>query len=516
MTEKFKKIEANEIDSRSVARLATTPTKPMAFGESGFDAKALKARFDMLPIYIIERLNEIFEGITSGDLAGAMVTGKGNRLGKTVDNIVDGETDLKVNTATGKDSLRRIAQLVLMMYSGLPNGELADKIFLKREQLESLNSVIDRFAKELAKLPGLEEASREWVRFSGGDYKDFYATSMKELDKLEENDKSIDFSGTYNRVYVNLSGGRGDYGRYCLTEAPIAPVDPDGKYFAHGEGKYYPEAPDRVLYHNFTEESFLGYQGVDMNSVFQDSFSLYSRADASSDKYLWVEKNKGSQATITFLKSGSKLRKCVFETEMFIDMDGATLNESDAWLIRFGFVDESKNIPSGFNNIRIKYNSNNNALSLHNQTNNGVTIPLKQWFLLQIETIDDKAYVICDGMLAAVYSGCALDSFAGVRLEMRSASYVNNFRLGLDNSCVVSTNESTPSAVTLSSVAQRTKQGHLRVPKFVLGEEPSEEYTLYKDEIAVPFAYVESMQSEILDGLNRVIAEQEKILGGEE
>ncbi len=51
------------------------------------------------------------------------------------------------------------------------------------------------------------------------------------------------FTDTYNRVYVEMSGGRGTYGRYCLT-AVDAPKDPDPEDYA--EGKTLDSVPMRM------------------------------------------------------------------------------------------------------------------------------------------------------------------------------------------------------------------------------------------------------------------------------
>ena len=65
----FEKITEAEINERSMANVSTTPNRPTAFGESRMDAQALKLRFDRLSRYLAGRLNEIFAGISDGDLA---------------------------------------------------------------------------------------------------------------------------------------------------------------------------------------------------------------------------------------------------------------------------------------------------------------------------------------------------------------------------------------------------------------------------------------------------------------
>lgn len=62
-------------------------------------------------------------------------------------------------------------------------------------------------------------------------------TYMDETDgnlALEDYKNGKTFPDTYNRVYVELSEGRGVYGRYCLT-AVDAPKDPDPEDYAKGK-----------------------------------------------------------------------------------------------------------------------------------------------------------------------------------------------------------------------------------------------------------------------------------------
>lgn len=79
--------------------------------------------------------------------------------------------------------------------------------------------------------------------------KDDHVPRMSILDEADGNLEVEDykngktFSDTYNRVYVEMSEGRGVYSRYCLT-AVDAPFDPDPKDYA--EGKTLDSIPMRM------------------------------------------------------------------------------------------------------------------------------------------------------------------------------------------------------------------------------------------------------------------------------
>lgn len=71
--------------------------------------------------------------------------------------------------------------------------------------------------------------------------KDEVVPRMSLIDEVEENNVLEDyndgktFADTYNRVYVEMSGGRGVYGRYCLTAGTNAPLDPDPEDYANNK-----------------------------------------------------------------------------------------------------------------------------------------------------------------------------------------------------------------------------------------------------------------------------------------
>ena len=64
---KTTKIKDDEIKDLKVASLPTRPTADTAFGGKGFGASDMKAAFDKLPLFIIERFNSLFEDIFEGE-----------------------------------------------------------------------------------------------------------------------------------------------------------------------------------------------------------------------------------------------------------------------------------------------------------------------------------------------------------------------------------------------------------------------------------------------------------------
>ena len=58
------KILDSEINDFKIASLPSRPTAPTAFGGKGYTSSEMKAAFDRLPLFIIERLNELIDDVT--------------------------------------------------------------------------------------------------------------------------------------------------------------------------------------------------------------------------------------------------------------------------------------------------------------------------------------------------------------------------------------------------------------------------------------------------------------------
>jgi len=93
---KTQKITEGEISSLKVANLPTRPTAPREFGGRGYTATELKAAFDALPLYIIDKFNSLIEDIggePSESVASVIRTGilEGHTLADLFSDIVGGE-----------------------------------------------------------------------------------------------------------------------------------------------------------------------------------------------------------------------------------------------------------------------------------------------------------------------------------------------------------------------------------------------------------------------------------------
>lgn len=111
-----KKIEEAEIASLKVSSLPTRPTASYAFGGRGYTASEMKAAFDKLPEYIIEKLNLLIDDLLrEGDesYVGSYKTGiNGNRsLKSLLDGVVTGEFAelLSVNGKSLADTVSSLA-----------------------------------------------------------------------------------------------------------------------------------------------------------------------------------------------------------------------------------------------------------------------------------------------------------------------------------------------------------------------------------------------------------------------
>lgn len=93
---KAKKIYNSDVRNILISSLPSRPTAPRAFGGGGLGADEMKAAFDRLPLYIIERYNELISDVNDlGDdsLAGAIPTGikENHTLSSLFEDIGSGE-----------------------------------------------------------------------------------------------------------------------------------------------------------------------------------------------------------------------------------------------------------------------------------------------------------------------------------------------------------------------------------------------------------------------------------------
>ena len=91
-----KKIFADDIEDLKVSSLPSRPTAPTSFGGRGYTASQMKAAFDRLPLFIIERFNSLIDDVSTegeGSLAADIPTGisDGHTLAALFADLCDGE-----------------------------------------------------------------------------------------------------------------------------------------------------------------------------------------------------------------------------------------------------------------------------------------------------------------------------------------------------------------------------------------------------------------------------------------
>lgn len=72
------KILDEEIVNKKISSLPARPTSPVAFGGKGYTSSEMRAAFDSLALFIIERFNSLIDDIESsgdGSLADSVPTG---------------------------------------------------------------------------------------------------------------------------------------------------------------------------------------------------------------------------------------------------------------------------------------------------------------------------------------------------------------------------------------------------------------------------------------------------------
>ena len=84
---KAKAILTTEIDGLRISSLPSRPTAPAAFGGGGLSSKDMRAAFDKLSIFIINRYNELISDIESGELAASLIVDEED--GTTLKDVAD-------------------------------------------------------------------------------------------------------------------------------------------------------------------------------------------------------------------------------------------------------------------------------------------------------------------------------------------------------------------------------------------------------------------------------------------
>ncbi len=92
---KATKISDSEISSMKVSALPTRPCAPVHFGGKGYTAAEVKEAFDKLPLYIIQKYNDLIDdlnGEAGESIADAIPTGieEGHKLSDMLADIANG------------------------------------------------------------------------------------------------------------------------------------------------------------------------------------------------------------------------------------------------------------------------------------------------------------------------------------------------------------------------------------------------------------------------------------------
>lgn len=120
---KSKHIEKNEYEALTVSSLPSNPTAKVGYGGLGFSATQMKAAFDALPLFIIERLNTLIADISEAPT---------KSVSTEIKTGIGGETHTLFNLFSDIESGR------LASYLFVGEGSLANEIANIKERLSRL------------------------------------------------------------------------------------------------------------------------------------------------------------------------------------------------------------------------------------------------------------------------------------------------------------------------------------------------------------------------------------------
>lgn len=123
---KTTKITEDQIKDLKISSLPTRPTAPTSYGGLGYSAAQMKAIFDALPLFIIERFNSLLDDLASvgADSASASIpTGikEGHTLATLFADVKNGNLasylsvgahSLLVELSEMKERIRRLEEVV--------------------------------------------------------------------------------------------------------------------------------------------------------------------------------------------------------------------------------------------------------------------------------------------------------------------------------------------------------------------------------------------------------------------
>lgn len=129
---KAQKIQKSDVKDMLIASLPTRPTAPKSLGGMGYGAGEMKNAFDKLPLYIIERYNELIEDI--GDL------GEDSLAAAMPSGIKEGHTlaDLFTDIASG----------AMASYFTFLDKTLTEHVREMREELARISTELEKLTKK--------------------------------------------------------------------------------------------------------------------------------------------------------------------------------------------------------------------------------------------------------------------------------------------------------------------------------------------------------------------------------
>ena len=124
---KATKINKEAISDICVSALPTRPTAPIALGGKGYSATEVKEAFDRLPLYIIDKYNDLIDDVLGegeDSIAAAIPTGilEGQSLADFFSDIKDGE---------------------ICSYFPAPVGSLGEYLLALRQDVDKIKTVLN-------------------------------------------------------------------------------------------------------------------------------------------------------------------------------------------------------------------------------------------------------------------------------------------------------------------------------------------------------------------------------------
>ena len=116
---KATKIRSEEIEDMKISSLPSRPTSGTLYGGSGYSSNDVKAAFDKLPLFIIERFNALLDDISAkpeNSVSGVMQTGisNGHTLAQLFSDVKNGNMSayLTVNEKSLATELYEIKEAI--------------------------------------------------------------------------------------------------------------------------------------------------------------------------------------------------------------------------------------------------------------------------------------------------------------------------------------------------------------------------------------------------------------------